>query len=265
MSNMFKKVISLVVCFCMFFTINAFALTSNININNKITTSSNIINSENKTTILENNNLIVKVKVECEDGTYIATLDKSSSKIELQTIEKFGQDEILRNYDVKLNFNNTSFSGVLIDKETGETISLDQQTGSRQKRSPALLAIPWIWTAVKVAIATAGVVTVAGVTWYYNSRIAQLVEEKRDSYEYFEAKADGRDLIAGNPLTFDQAKAVINAYGSVMAVDAVAAWALAAKCGGVERVENHEDEYGYYLPHIHPGNRPKSHIWYFYN
>lgn len=166
--------------------------------------------------VLKNNAQIVQVLVKQNGIKYIATMDKKTHEITLET-----EDE---KYEVKLNQiktdenGETYFEGELINSNSKtETITFDKSRKSYEKelekaqksktiQSNTAFAIPLILAleaALEALLLAAAVITVGGLTYVLATKLTEHLNNNR-SYDYFAAylyyfKSEGKSKVVIGP------------------------------------------------------------------
>ncbi|MBF8984618.1 hypothetical protein IZY60_13815 [Lutibacter sp. B2] len=256
MKTIYKKLISMLVCFSLLFvfTVSGYAA-SNENINySKLPSNAQI---------LENTDKITKIMVESENGKCIATLDKQTKEIIVETT-----DDIMGNktYTATIDkYENTKVSATLKDKETGETYKLGETNNHRKKRFAWMLVlVPEVVAALEALAATTLTFAAAGVTWYTGTKIEEHINDKKDHYDYFAAALKNKMLCVGAPLTKRQAVAAVRSGADIFAKNKTAAQLVVLTCGGPARdaeIHGTKKQPAYYW-HYHCNAHPDVHIFY---
>ncbi|WP_099189847.1 hypothetical protein [Tepidibacter mesophilus] len=269
MKYLCKKIISLFLCFTIFFSfaVSGYALEKN---------NSYIEELKNNTVVLEDNEIILKVLLEFENGKCIATLDKDTNDIVVETLEKFDGKENNQVYEAKLDyFEEDKISGVLINKETDEVYPIGENQNTSKRKKRFIWALP-IAEEVAVLLAALAGAAVAGKTihiessneeteWYSHGAIKSYMNTKRNKqYKHFSAIIKNGVVYVGPPLTDKAAGAAVAAGLDVFSSHKSYAQSLAQKCGGIERgpeIHGTKRPPNYYL-HFHCKLNKESHIFF---
>ncbi|HOV28225.1 MAG TPA: hypothetical protein PK566_17950 [Pseudobacteroides sp.] len=217
MKTNFRKSIAMIVCVCFLFT----GLVGNYVYAESTTGTSNM-------KIVQNDDNICKVVGEYDEGTAYAILNKNTNEVTLETVEKsknkifgFGKGKS-KKYKVKVDKSNSEeLSATIVDEETKQEHKLSRSKSKVKAQAPLVIPLAFgVAELIAFLLACAATITIAGVTYYAATTIAEKLRRNK-TYNYYAAALDKNktDVYIAGPYPNDAAAfAAVKAGGSVFAI-----------------------------------------------
>lgn len=171
--------------------------------------------------VIENTDIVTRVRVESENIKYDVVLNKKTTEITINVIENSNVELESKSYGLNLtSIEEGNTSGELCDNVTGKIIELKESNTQSQNGMQInsvigadiiLEGLPKLLEAIKALAIAAGIITVTGVTWYVGTKVKELTKQY-PNYQYFQAALVGGWVAVTEPVTRAEAAATAKLY-----------------------------------------------------